>query len=151
MVNPTHELVNPPRFDQIPWFCPFPFCLPDMRTVCYHLLFYKMRHYLNRKCIIQLTSSSLVRKSFPFLPTWTFISYIRFKYVHTTLMGPPGIVLFLELITLQLKQEAFSTYAQQNIGKHLFSYKKLRAFSQKRSHLRMAALKLMNSKWKAIC
>ena len=89
--------------------------------------------------------------SFPFLPTWTLIAYIRFKYVHTILMGPSGIVLFLELITLQLKQEAFSTYAQQNIGKHLFSYKKLRAFSQKRSHLRMAALKLMNSKWKAIC
>ena len=70
--------------------------------------------------------------SFPFLPTWTFISYIRFKYVHATLIGPPGIVLFLELITLQLKQGAFSTYAQQNIGKHLFSSKKLRAFSQKK-------------------
>ena len=55
----------------------------------------------------------MVRMSFPFLPTWTLISYIRFKYVHTILMGPPGIVLFLELITLQLKQGAsFPTYAQ---------------------------------------
>ena len=34
-----------------------------------------------RKCIIQLTSLSLVRMSFPFLPTWTFISCSSFKYV----------------------------------------------------------------------
>ena len=47
--------------------------------------------------------------SFPFLPTWTFISYIRFKYVHTTLMGPLGIVLFLEINYIAIKtRRAFS-------------------------------------------